>query len=98
MPVSSYALSLDRLILYQGGQQWLLVSPQNKQEFVRLVTGAVVQHGVVHAGGIFRVTLQKVGLKLELERVCPVIIPLAVGDVFAPRVRQKHLAVYIHAL
>ena len=37
MPVSSYALSLDRLILYKGGQQWLLVSPRNKQEFVRLL-------------------------------------------------------------
>ena len=37
MPVSSYALSLDRLIIYKGEVQWLLVSPENKQEFVRLL-------------------------------------------------------------
>lgn len=37
MPVSSYALSLDRLIIYKGEAQWLLVSPVNKQEFVKLL-------------------------------------------------------------
>lgn len=37
MPVSSYALSLDRLILYKGETQWLLISPVNKQEFVRVL-------------------------------------------------------------
>ena len=37
MPVSSYALSLDRLILYKGDTQWLLISPVNKQEFVRVL-------------------------------------------------------------
>lgn len=35
MPVSSYALSLDRLIIYQGSHPWLLVSPTDQQEFVR---------------------------------------------------------------
>jgi hypothetical protein len=34
MPVSSYALSLDRLIIYKGEQVWLLVSPNNKKDFV----------------------------------------------------------------
>ena len=37
MPVSSYALSLDRLIIYKGDTQWLLVSPVNKQDFVKLL-------------------------------------------------------------
>ncbi|MBR5298436.1 MAG: PH domain-containing protein [Parabacteroides sp.] len=37
MPVSSYALSLDRLIIYKGDTQWLLVSPVNKQEFIRVL-------------------------------------------------------------
>ncbi|MDO4756919.1 MAG: PH domain-containing protein [Parabacteroides sp.] len=37
MPVSSYALSLDRLIIYKGDTQWLLISPVNKQEFIRLL-------------------------------------------------------------
>lgn len=37
MPVSSYALSLDRLIIYKGNMQWLLVSPVNKQDFVKLL-------------------------------------------------------------
>lgn len=37
MPVSSYALSLDRLIIYKGTQQWLLVSPENKKEFLKLL-------------------------------------------------------------
>ncbi len=35
LPVSSYALSLDRLIIYKGNTQWLLISPKNKQDFVR---------------------------------------------------------------
>ena len=37
MPVSSYALSLDRLIIYKGDMQWLLISPVNKQDFVKLL-------------------------------------------------------------
>ncbi len=37
MPVSSYALSLDRLIIYKNGLQWMLVSPTNKKEFVKLL-------------------------------------------------------------
>lgn len=37
MPVASYALSLDRIIIYKGEQQWLLISPANKKEFVKLL-------------------------------------------------------------
>ena len=37
MPVSSYALSLDRLIIYKGDTQWLLISPVDKQDFVKLL-------------------------------------------------------------
>ena len=37
MPVSSYALSLDRLIVYKGDAQWLLISPVNKQDFLKLL-------------------------------------------------------------
>ena len=37
IPISSYALSLDRLIIYKGDTQWLLVSPVNKQDFVKLL-------------------------------------------------------------
>ncbi len=37
MPVSSYALSLDRIIIYKGDLQWLLISPVNKKDFVRLL-------------------------------------------------------------
>ena len=37
MPVSSYALSLDRLIIYKGDAQWLLISPVNKQDFLKLL-------------------------------------------------------------
>lgn len=35
MPVSSYALSLDRIIIYKGEAPWMLVSPANKKDFVR---------------------------------------------------------------
>ena len=35
LPVSSYALSLDRLIIYRNDQQWLLISPTDKKEFLR---------------------------------------------------------------
>jgi len=35
LPISSYALSLDRLIIYKGIQQWMLISPVNKKEFVK---------------------------------------------------------------
>lgn len=37
LPVSSYALSLDRLIIYKEGKQWLLVSPVNEKDFIRLL-------------------------------------------------------------
>lgn len=37
MPVSSYALSLDRLIIWTDGKPWMLVSPRNKKEFVNLL-------------------------------------------------------------
>lgn len=35
LPASSYALSLDRLIVYKGEAQWLLISPDNKQDFLK---------------------------------------------------------------
>lgn len=35
MPVSSYALSLDRLMIWSGGKVWMLVSPCNKADFVK---------------------------------------------------------------
>ena len=35
MPVSSYALSLDRLIIYKGENPWMLISPNNKVDFVK---------------------------------------------------------------
>lgn len=34
MPVSSYALSLDRLIIYRQEKPWLIISPVNKKDFV----------------------------------------------------------------
>lgn len=37
LPVSSYALSLDRIIIWTQDKPWLLISPTNKQEFVRLL-------------------------------------------------------------
>lgn len=37
MPVFSYALSLDRIMIWSNGKQWMMVSPQNKKEFVKLL-------------------------------------------------------------
>lgn len=37
MPVSSYALSLDRLMIWSEGKQWMMISPVNKQEFVKVL-------------------------------------------------------------
>lgn len=37
LPVSSYALSLDRIIIWKEGKMWMLISPQNEQEFVKLL-------------------------------------------------------------
>jgi len=37
MPVSSYALSLDRIIIWADGKPWMRVSPKNKAEFVKLL-------------------------------------------------------------
>jgi Mn2+/Fe2+ NRAMP family transporter len=34
MPISSYALSLDRLIIYKSDKYWLLISPVDKKEFI----------------------------------------------------------------
>lgn len=35
MPVSSYALSLDRLMIWSHGKIWMLVSPRNKAGFIK---------------------------------------------------------------
>lgn len=35
MPASSYALSLDRLMIWSDGKPWLLVSPKDKSRFVK---------------------------------------------------------------
>jgi len=37
MPVSSYALSLDRLMIWSGDKPWMIVSPKNKKEFIQLL-------------------------------------------------------------
>lgn len=37
IPVSSYALSMDRLIVWKGKQPWLLISPAGKQDFIKLL-------------------------------------------------------------
>lgn len=35
MPVSSYALSLDRLIVWSDGKPWMLISPDNRADFIK---------------------------------------------------------------
>ena len=35
MPVSSYALSLDRLIIWSNGKPWMLISPTNRKDFLK---------------------------------------------------------------
>ncbi|MDH6534404.1 hypothetical protein D0T51_04035 [Parabacteroides sp. 52] len=37
MPVFSYALSLDRIMIWSNGKQWMMISPKNKKEFVKLL-------------------------------------------------------------
>ncbi len=37
LPVSSYALSLNRIIIWKEGQMWMLISPQQEKEFVKLL-------------------------------------------------------------
>lgn len=35
MPVSSYALSLDRLMIWSHGKVWMLISPRNQADFIK---------------------------------------------------------------
>lgn len=35
MPVSSYALSLDRLMIWSQGKVWMLISPCNRADFIK---------------------------------------------------------------
>ena len=35
MPVSSNALSLDRLIIWSNGKPWMLISPTNRADFIK---------------------------------------------------------------
>ena len=65
---------------------------------VRAAAGAVVQERIVDTGGILRVRFEKIDLTLELGGVCPVIVPLAEGDVFAARVREEHGIVDVYIL
>lgn len=37
LPVFSYSLSLDRIIIWKEGKMWMLISPQNEKEFVKLL-------------------------------------------------------------
>ena len=37
IPIFSYALSLDRLIIWSEGKPWMLISPVNRDEFVKLL-------------------------------------------------------------
>lgn len=37
LPVFSYALSLNRIIIWKEGKMWMLISPQNENEFVKLL-------------------------------------------------------------
>lgn len=37
LPAFSYALSLDRIIIWKEGRMWMLISPQNEKEFVKLL-------------------------------------------------------------
>ena len=35
MPVPSYALSLERIVIWSDGKPWLLVSPTNQSDFIK---------------------------------------------------------------
>lgn len=35
IPVSSYALSLDRLMIWSHGKVWMLISPRNQADFIK---------------------------------------------------------------
>lgn len=37
LPASSYALSLDRLMIWSGDKPWMMISPKNKKEFIKLL-------------------------------------------------------------
>lgn len=37
MPVSSYALSLDRLMIWADGKVWMLISPRNTPDFIKQI-------------------------------------------------------------
>lgn len=39
MPISSYALSLDRLIVVTHGKMWLFISPKDQAGFVKALRG-----------------------------------------------------------
>ena len=37
LPVFSYSLSLDRIVIWKEGKMWMLISQQNEKEFVKLL-------------------------------------------------------------
>lgn len=37
LPAFSYSLSLNRIIIWKEGKMWMMVSPQNEKEFVKLL-------------------------------------------------------------
>lgn len=36
-PAFSYALSLNRIIIWKEGKMWMMISPENEKEFIRLL-------------------------------------------------------------
>ena len=73
----------------------LMVAPAGDQQLVRPAAVAVVQRGVVHAGAVVRVALQKVHLPLQLALVRPVVVPLTEGEVFPPGIGVENILVDI---
>ncbi len=37
LPVFSYSLSLDRIVVWKEGKMWMMVSPQNEKDFIKLL-------------------------------------------------------------
>ena len=81
-----------------GGERNITVTGGGEKEFIRLIAFAEVIPGIVNTGGIFRMGIQKSDLSAKFGGIGPVIVPLAVSDIFPTGIGIHHGFIDVDAL
>jgi hypothetical protein len=81
-----------------GGERNITVTGGGEKKLIRLIAFAEVIPGIVNTGGIFRMGIQKSDLSAKFGGIGPVIVPLAVSDIFPTGIGIHHGFIDVDAL